>query len=339
MEEDYEKFHFLECDMPSEFHSTFVETMLFEGLRAICQMLHHFDWDVDRMRKFMEKGRYIKTVFDLGTVKDSNYYKKLFLIFMNYKDNDAGQHEHLMMIRDDFLEFSLKYNHKLASAFSPKHNKKFLKSLLKKFVVAPFDSVCYNNINMTTKDPKTQEFELRADVKKYEKKIDSAGNPVFSSFDPFCDLLCFTCAPSVILLHLDGKTAWIVVRPIKTGGFIEVSSDVPYAISASKSDRQLKIKKLTRCECSCEACYNDWPELREMPIIGDDQIDAKMKILIKRWKKLDACDSLNRYNGALPLLEYFGKSLPNQNYFEIYKYFMQDLYLLSQPKLFNDPKP
>lgn len=333
LDEDNQKFHKFECEF--EFMPTTTDALLFEGFRAIFQILHHFDQNVKTMRNFLEENRGVKTAFDLdlSSVEDSEYKKNLLLACVNFTNLSDRKNAQL----DNRIQFAielliLKYRG-IARVFSPYHNKKFLEKLLAKFKSPPHRSFCHNNIVMNMKESSNTVMES---IKKDKNKSEPAGNFIFSSFDPFCDLLRFSCAPCIVLLNLNGKTAWIVVRPIKAGEAIKTSSNKPYAIRAPRAERQLNVKKLTNRDCHCEACDENWPELEKMPVMSKDQIEDETNILIENWKKLEEDDHLNRYKAAIPLLEYFGKSLPNMNYFAVYKRFMQDLFVLSQPKLFNE---
>lgn len=334
---DREKFHQFECGFEENPNEAFTE---YSALKMLCQMLYHFNWNLDELRTFLEANRKCQTVFafDLSDVNGPMYHKNILLAILTHK----GLAEKSSLEVDEqekfFYKDFIKRHAKLNALTSPFRNKKFLFELLPKIhKIAARRQYFYitSKIDMNVKTPH-EEDQMIGEHHLNGTNSQAYSNHTHSVVDPYIKLLGQSCVKSVIIRNFNGKTIWVVVRPVLAGEGI--FSTIGLNLTKDKWQRQCHLHVFLDYQCTCEACEKDWPTINKMKTIRDEDIDDEAREDSARLLVLDKNDHINRYKVLTSLINSFAKSLPNQGFFHTVEKFSHELRALTRPRLFALPE-
>lgn len=231
------------------------------------------------MRKFFEKNKTPKTVFDfdLSDTNDPMYKKNMFLAMITSKknvfDDEVSKKTMLKSIR-----YVIENCPWLNSLWDLRKNRKFLDSFLVKLLDANAMDTCVNaycNIELNVNEPLSIEEETMPA---------ESGGWIFNfssvRLDPYYSMISHSCFPNIITRFVDNKSFWIVLRPIKAGGKITRSILGGDVFNEKKKKRRNYIKEVTGKKCACEGCLENWPLLFKMPKFSDQCTIAPMYEMI-----------------------------------------------------------
>lgn len=243
---DEDKFHQFDCVEDSEDENPARDT----SLQMLCQILHHFNWNVDEMKKLLDDHKEANTVFDFDMSDPKEYHKNLLLATMCLKirskklpgkvTNPIKLCQQIYISRHPELSSILK---------NPKHEG-FLSGLITKlmYIGNHLRTInLYTNIDMNynEKSKPNQEGEVIT-------------NTILRCNDPYRLLTKHSCIANVHVQYYNGKSAWVVTVPVPAGGPITIGM-LPVALKwDEKKKRQEFLLDQFGFKCDCDACKFDW---------------------------------------------------------------------------------
>jgi hypothetical protein len=253
-----QKFHQFECQGAA---AAGKEEATIE-MQMLCEMLSQFDWNVDAMRKFFKDNKTRETVFDYDMSEPEDRDKKLLLATVKSRTKKKFAEDYLnefLAAQANFIET----HEKLRSVFASQQDKEFLNSLLQQCFQSSFEALkitCFEtNIDMTVREVhKVEMFPME----EFEKG--NFFNPVGIYANPYRPLTAHSCAYSVTATINNGKTVWIVTRPLSAGDQLTLNNYLTTdEYQKSKTERQYILMKECGLQCECDRCVNDWKYLKE----------------------------------------------------------------------------
>jgi hypothetical protein len=246
---DLQKFHQFDCSRRTKIHCITKD----KSMSMLCEMLYHFDWDVNAMKDFFNSHQRHKTIFDFDMSDQSDYHKNLLFAMMKQKPGVIT--DTCEECQADEKRFIQKHP-KLRSIFASHRNENFLLGLLQKLHIVTFEDLYSNpfmtNIDMTVKDEDEFCLPLRT-------KIPGTFTNIFSyTVDPYRTQLQHSCSSSIAILSYNGKLAWIVMCPLSAGDQLCVNRLPPRLQLEARQERQKYIMDRFGHKCECDACKFDW---------------------------------------------------------------------------------
>lgn len=327
MDLDLQKFHQYDCDDENNALNQDCNTVS----NKLCQLLYDFDWDINSLRKWIEKNRKCKTVFDFDlSDKPSAHLRKSYWMATLKAENPmlAAHSPQPKKFLQDQMNFIGRHP-ELNKLFSTRCDKKLLNEILVLIMTIPSLFAAFSsNLDMTVTESSTYEVSIFEKDYEYRFRCENIKTVVLYSFnDPCSNLLKMSCFPSVWALTIEGKICWIVTRPISTGE--EITSSVENFF-IPKQQRQERLMQWFNFSCSCRACLEDWPSLGDSKLVAEDQLRLDSSLL-----ELSKMDSISSFKALLPLMDQLAVSMPNLEYYLYLRHFEIMLNALRLPTLFD----
>lgn len=135
--------------------------------------------------------------------------------------------------------------------------------------------------------------------------VDKNGNEIGSGIFPLSSFFNHSCAPNVSRITVDNKLVFIVTRPIEKNQQLLVCYRSNF-LGFNKRDRKKELRRSYRFECSCEACFNDYPTLDNMVASDSSFTEPPSTIASVESAKLEFkmnCDYINSHIKSFPNYE------------------------------------
>lgn len=145
--------------------------------------------------------------------------------------------------------------------------------------------------------------------------VDINENEIGSGIFPLSSFFNHSCAPNVSRITVDNKLVFIATRPIEKNQQLLVCYRSNF-LGFNKRDRKKELRRSYRFECSCEACFNDYPKLDNMVASDSSFTEPPSTIASVESAKLEFkmnCDYINSHNKSFPNYEICTLLNRNQN--------------------------
>lgn len=283
MENDEKWLHPIDCNR--DLSST---PMMTVPLKFLLQALSLFNWSFADLKTFIvdhENKSYTVFDFDLSNPDDPMYEKNLLLAYLGIDVYFCAPFDPMeLVVRFDRFA---QHHPLLKPIFNKKKNHKFLSRLMKHFFCL---QEFYTQHNLIT----TQ--AVSEGIRKADHKV--CVQVIGFVWHPLAMVLNTSCVPNVDLEVLDdGRTAWVVTRPIGAGEQLFCCySFINRWTVQDKESRMRNIAKYFEFVCDCQACKYDW----KVPDLDIDKMMEPERLisgLIDREKArkafIDNCNIIN----------------------------------------------
>lgn len=268
-----DRFHQVECSIinvnPDEEDSLFDKAH-----QQVFDILNAFD-NIKDLEKFYEENPHQKTVFDIDftNVDKEQRFKNLLQAVNSLQQNEIPKElEPMMKPNIEMMELLTENGQQI----KPKEQEimgRFFRKQVKIMITNVFG------------------------INRNDNSL--IGGGIF----PLGSFFNHSCAQNVVRISVEGKLAFVVVRPIEKNQQLFICYRENF-LETGKRERQADIQTTYGFKCSCEACAHDYPIIDYLP---SDNTDLNFPEITSMEKAMEEfrrnCDYINQNAEKYPSLE------------------------------------